>query len=137
MSFWELFCKRIHETKRQFNTLRLWGTACFVVCVSCILLALHRVCGNPHVTTNNTKRTGPKNNRKKIKIYFYCHTALVIGWFDVLERFSMNFLEEWLLVLYKKSEIFSVPMSSVIYFCWIQQSSSTECYHFMRDTLTF
>lgn len=91
MSFCEQFCKRIHETKGQFNTLRLWGSACFVECASCILLALHGVCGNTHVTTNNTKRTRLKNNCKKIKIYYYCHTAFVIGWFDVLEMFLLNF----------------------------------------------
>lgn len=91
MSFCESFCKRIRETERQFNTLRLGGSACFVLCASCILLALYRVCGNPHVTTNNTKATRPKNDCKKIKIYYCCHTVFVIGWFDVLERFSMNF----------------------------------------------
>lgn len=109
MSFCGLFCKRIHETKGQFNTLRLWGSACFVVCAPCLLLALHRVYGNSHVTTNNTKRTRPKNNCKKIKIYYYCHTAFVIGWLDMSERFSINFSEEWLLLLHKNLKFFLFP----------------------------
>lgn len=118
-----LFCKRIHETKGQFNTLRLWGSACFVVCAPSILLALHRVCGNSHVITKNTKRTRPKNNCMKIKIYYYCHTAFVIGWFDMLEKFSMNFSEEWLLLLHKNLKSFLFPCLQWFIF----SASSSPC----------
>lgn len=36
------------------------------------------------------KEQGPNKAGKKIKIYYYCHTASVIDWFAVLERFSMK-----------------------------------------------
>lgn len=132
MSFCESFCKRIHGTKGQFSTPRLWGSACFVVCASCILLALHRV--GTHMSQQTVlKEQGLKTTVRKLR-FIITVAAFVIHWFDVLERFSINFLEEWLLLLYKNLRSFLFPCLQWFIFCWIQQSPSTECYHFMRDT---